>query len=125
MLGPQGMTLLDSPDAYALPVPNPDLPEVPVPTVSSGGLEPIPRVGLPDLDEGDMEVLGSMPIPGFIIIPADIAFLNQLIVVHSDFGDVTGNLRRNRNDIAPNIGVICVNPCLCVAPKAIPAGQGN
>ena len=80
MLGPQGMTLLDSPDAYALPVPNPQFPEVPVPTVSSGTLEPIPRTEL-DLEERDIVMLESTPIPGFIIIPTDIAFLNQFFSV--------------------------------------------
>ena len=81
MLGPQGITLLDSPNAYALPVPNPDFPEVPVPTVNTGALEPIPRTGMPDLEERDIEILASTPIPGFIIIPSDIAFLNQFFSV--------------------------------------------
>ncbi len=42
LVGPQGITLLESPDAYALEVPRPDLPELHVPTVNSGSLEPIP-----------------------------------------------------------------------------------
>jgi hypothetical protein len=87
MVGPQGMTLLEAPQAYALPVPSPDLPEVPVPTVNSGALEPPPRAQLPDLEQRDIEILESTPIPGFIIIPNDIAFLNQffsvIMVVHN------------------------------------------
>ncbi len=80
MLGPQGMTLLDSPNAYALPVPNPKFPEVPVPTVNTGALAPISRE-VQNLEARDLEVLGSTPIPGFIIIPTDIAFLNQFFSV--------------------------------------------
>lgn len=80
MVGPQGITLLDSPNAYALEVPRPDLPELHVPTVNSGSLEPIPSTTL-NLPAHDSEMLNSTPIPGFIIIPTDIAFLHQFFSV--------------------------------------------
>ncbi|HSO21294.1 MAG TPA: hypothetical protein VLT81_00220, partial [Chondromyces sp.] len=80
LVGPQGMTLLDQPGEYSMPVPRPDLPEVPVPTVNSAALEPLPS-SLPDLSGRDLETVLSTPIPGFIVIPTDIAFLNQFFAV--------------------------------------------
>ncbi len=79
MLGPQGMTLLEAPESYSLPI-GPELPEIPVPTVNTGGLEPIPRTLL-DLPDIDTEAIEATPIPGFIIIPTDMAFLNQFFSV--------------------------------------------
>ena len=113
MLGPQGMTLLEAPRSYALPVPRPDLPEVPLPTVNSGSLGP-PSQEIPSIETQDLQVLEETPIPGFIIIPTDIAFLNQffsvIMVVQNGSLAGSGLELRDLTGCSSSRATVCARP---------------
>ncbi len=76
--GPDGLTPLEMPDPYYMPLPNVGT-EGPVPAIQFSGLEPI--VGS-ETETTQPSTEGGPPVvPGFLIFPTDVAFLNQFFSV--------------------------------------------
>ncbi len=79
--GPQGLTVLEPPGTYEFPKPPSGAVEIRLPRVNPGTLRPSSGDGEPTSEI--LEDLNGEPptIPGFLIFPSDVAFLNQFFAV--------------------------------------------
>lgn len=99
--GPDGLTVLPDQDPYQLLPPASTPPPSP-PQIHMVNIE-IPDAEIPDGGSGDLDELPPPSIPGFLIIPGDVAFLHQffsaILVVQNGALEGSGIELRNLNAV--------------------------